>query len=75
MPEVVIAGLQGGDAGGLFLALALLRTDEQEVEHYDHQAHHDKGAAEQSACGRWGFGEQGGGEQRVDWCHGISDRE
>ena len=36
-----VAGLQCCDAGRHFLALALLRANEQEIEHHEHQAHHD----------------------------------
>ena len=39
----LIARLESGDACGLFLALFLLRTDEQEVEHDHHEDHHDCG--------------------------------
>ena len=31
-----IAGFESGNTSGLFLALTLLRADEQEVEHHDH---------------------------------------
>jgi pyridoxal phosphate enzyme (YggS family) len=45
----LVASLQGGDAGLQFLALALLGPDEQEIEHHDHQDHHDDGVAEEAA--------------------------
>ena len=55
---------------GLFLALALLRADQQEIEHDDHQAHHQEGAAEQAA-GALGCG-LGLGEEDENRCHVFS---
>ncbi len=38
-----IAVFEGGDARGLFFALTLLRADEKEVEHHNHDAEHEDG--------------------------------
>ncbi len=73
----LVAGLQRGDAGGHFLALLLLRADQQEIEHHDHQAHHDERAAKNPSRAWQERGWLGRGWRLMNasvGCHNESDR-
>lgn len=48
-----ITGFESGDTCGLFFALTLLRTDEQEVKKHDHDDHHDHRVTEDRLWTLW----------------------
>ncbi len=59
----LVTGFESGDTGGLFLALALLGTDEKEIEQHDHHNHHEHRVTDD---GLWALGSGSGSGEGVE---------
>ena len=59
----LVTGFEGGDTGGLFLALALLGTDKKKIEQYDHHDHHEHRVTDD---GLWTLGGGSGSGEVVE---------